>query len=65
MLEIGETYTNSKHDDYIMVLAIEEVNDSEIWVAVGWVDKTTMGINRTSELSIAKSDLKNWKKLEF
>lgn len=60
VFEEGEVYRNPKLPNDIMVYGIASENDDEIVMAVGFVDRESEEMSSNGEITIKKSDFKEW-----
>jgi hypothetical protein len=65
--EAGETYTHPDYEYDIMVFAIEDDSDvdSEVWLAIAWIDPVTMGQRGADEIRIDADEYDDWSKREL
>lgn len=56
----GETYTNPKKEKDLMVLGIGKETDTEVVLAVLWVDRESKETTGGSELTVNKSEFSDW-----
>lgn len=63
--EEGERYRNANSNGTDMfVVGIDKETDSEIELAIFWVNQETGKMLSADEITIKKEDYKNWKKVE-
>lgn len=58
--EEGEVYRNKKLDKDIMVYGIASETDSQIIMAVGFVDRESEEMTSPGEITVNKTDLIDW-----
>lgn len=56
----GETYRNIKLDKDMMVYGIGYEDDTEVVLAIGWVDRESEEMISVGEISVKKSDFSQW-----
>lgn len=61
----GETYHNKNVEQDIMVYAVAHETDVDVTLAVGFVDRVSEEMTSTGELTIKKSDYKDWEQVEI
>lgn len=56
----GETYAHPKHDKDIMVLAVGKETETEVVLAILWVDRESKETTGGDELTVPKSEFSEW-----
>lgn len=61
----GETYHHPKREKDIMVLGIGKETDTEVVMAILWVDRESKETTGGDELTVPKSEFSEWELTEL